>query len=235
MSTPSTEIIKNKAKVHTVYKRADGKRVPSATTILGVINKRGLVHAAWELGVQGIDHEAYWSELAEIGTLTHAMIYAHIKGNKPEDIMAEHSPSIQDKAQNCFISYLEWERGHKIEPILMETPLVSEDFSFGGTPDFFGYIDGALTLMDFKTGKGVWPEHFYQLAAYRQLLEENGYLFGENDTGILRLNLNRFLILNVQRSESEAYYEKLKTDVSACWMVFLDALNLYKDMQKAEK
>src|SRR5690606_31028805 len=78
-------------------------------------------------------------------------------------------------AENALIKFLNWRRAHDFVPILLETPLVSEEHRFGGTIDAYGLLDGAPALIDLKTGRAIYPEMVYQLAAYRQLLIEHGY------------------------------------------------------------
>ena len=38
---------------------------------------------------------------------------------------------------------------------------------YGGRVDWVGELNGAMTLIDFKTSKGFYPEYAYQTAAYR--------------------------------------------------------------------
>ena len=71
-----------------------------------------------------------------------------------------------------MLSYYAWKNSNKVEPILLEQSMVSEVYQYGGRFDFVGKVNGFLTLADFKTGKGIYPEFFYQLAAYNQMLWE---------------------------------------------------------------
>lgn len=73
-----------KTKIHTVYKTADGKRVPSVTTILGILNKPALLDWAWRMGCEGQDYKAVRDNAGDIGTLAHYLILCHLKGEKPE-------------------------------------------------------------------------------------------------------------------------------------------------------
>ena len=130
---------------------------------------------------------------------------------------AGHDPATIDLAENCYLSFLSWKQGKVIEPILMEEPLVSEAWRYGGKFDFYGRIDGRLTVLDLKTGKGIWPEHFYQLAAYGQLIWENGY---ERPTD--------YVVLNIPRSDSESFDVKTRTDVSREWELFRAAIIIYR-------
>ena len=51
-------------------------------------------------------------------------------------------------------SFYEWEKQHKLEPLILEIPLVSDIYGFGGTPDFIGKVDGNLEILDYKSGGG---------------------------------------------------------------------------------
>jgi len=58
----------------------DGKRVPGVTTILGKYKEAGgLIHWAWDLGMQNIDYRKVRDDAADAGTLAHAMVEATIR------------------------------------------------------------------------------------------------------------------------------------------------------------
>lgn len=162
------------AKTHIQYHLRDMTIVPGVTTILGILNKPALAPAANKLGLLGINSNIYWRELADIGTLAHYLILCHLKKVKPDT--SDYRKDVIDKAENSFLSYLEWEKGHKIEPLLLEIPQVSEEFRYGGTPDIVCHLDGYsfLTLIDLKTG-GIYREHYWQMSGYYRLLEDVGY------------------------------------------------------------
>ncbi len=210
-----------KNKPHTVYTLKDGTQVPGVTTVLGILNKPALAPAANKLGLLGINSTIHWRELADIGTLAHYLILCHLKGEKPDikDYRKDHI----DKAENSFLSYLEWEKGHKIEPVLLETPLVSEFWRYGGTPDCVCHLDGqeCLILLDFKTG-GIFREHFWQLAAYEKLLCQNGYLIREGR------------ILGIPRTVDESFDERIITNPSLGFKPFIGALGLYYAIREYE-
>jgi len=174
----------NKAKQHTVYKTKDGQRVPGATTITGILNKPALVAWANKIGLQGIEVAKYVDELASIGTLIHSMVEHHLKGLKLD--LNDYTPNQIDTAENGFLKYLEWEKQNHPKLIASELCLVSEEMKYGGTIDAIMEIDGKTTLVDFKSSKGIFPEHFLQVAGgYAPLVEENGYKI--DDIRILRI------------------------------------------------
>ena len=63
-------------------------------------------------------------------------------------------------------------RQHRVDVIAAECQVVSEIHRYGGTLDLVATIDGVPSLLDFKTGRGVYPEHRIQLAAYGQAWNE---------------------------------------------------------------
>ncbi len=212
----------NKSRVHTVYKTKDGVRVPGVTTILGELAKPALIHWAWDLGIKGIDYRVHRDELADIGSLVHDMILCDLKGKECDT--SEYSKKQIDRAENCFLSYLEWKRQRVLEPTLVEEPLVSEKFRFGGKPDFLGKIDGVMTLADFKTGKRLYDEHRFQLAGYRHLLADNGFPVPDE-----------YLLLNIGRDENEKFEELKRRNLTLESRVFLAALEIYKTKKEIKK
>jgi len=212
---------RTRARVHTVYKTEDGTRVPGVTTVIGVLNKPALVDWAWREGLAQRDYKATRDTAASIGTLLHYLIMCDLTGQTPET--DEYSKADIDKAETCLIKWWDWKDVHTLEAKLVETPLVSDVLGFGGTPDWFGLLDAVPTLLDFKTGKGIYPEYFIQLAAYQALLRERG--FSPQSLRILRLG----------RDESEGFEERVILQIGKQWQVFQHCLAIYqlqKDIKK---
>lgn len=64
-----------------VYRLKDGTRVPSVTTIISRFKESGgLVHWAWQLGIDGKDYRKVRDEAADAGTLAHALLECDHKG-----------------------------------------------------------------------------------------------------------------------------------------------------------
>lgn len=211
------------AKVHIIYKTSDGQRVPSVTTYLEVLAKPALIHWAWELGVQGLDYRKVRDQAGDTGTLVHYLILSALKGEKPD--LSMYSPQELATSVSPMSKFEEWRAGHILEPILLETPLVSEKYRFGGTPDFYGGIDGKLTLLDFKTGKDVYQEAFYQMAAYKELLIENGH------------EVEAIKILRIGKSDDEGFEERAIGNTESHFQLFLACQEIYelqKDIRKTK-
>lgn len=212
--------VSNKVKVHTKYYTNNGDSVVGVTTVLAILNKPYLVVWANRLGLQGIDSTKYRDKMADVGTIAHLLIMHHLKKATPD--LSEYSQHDINIANNCMKSYYEWEKHHQVEPLLIETPLSSDVYGYGGTPDFIGMTDGQLELLDFKTGNGIYPEYFYQISAYRQLAKERGY------------EINRARILRIGRDDSEGFEERLTTKFDLEFDLFLHCLSIY-NIQKELK
>lgn len=160
----------------TVYKNAKGERLPSVTTITGARKAgiEGLLVWANRLGQDGKDHREVRDSAAEAGTLAHAMVENSIHGRDPmEGVPDNLSPEVVVQAKNGFSAFEQWSRVMKVDYVATETPIVSELYQFGGTPDAIAKIDGRMMLLDWKTSNGIYGDYLIQLAAYRWLWEEN--------------------------------------------------------------
>lgn len=206
----------SKTKAHIVYKTKNDVKVPGITTVIGLLNKPALVKWANNLGLQGIDSSKYVDDKAAIGTLAHAMITDKLIGKETDT--SDYSKNQIDQAENSVLSFWEWEKDHKIEEVFFaERPLVSEAHKFGGTLDIYAQVNGQKEIIDIKTGKGIFDEHWYQVATLKILLEENGF----------KVDATR--IVNIPRSEDEGFLEKVVTEKENTqgWNIFYHLLQIY--------
>lgn len=179
-------------RAHQRYRLADGTIVPGVTTITGNWGgPGGLVRWANNLGLQGIDSTKYVDQTAQIGTLAHEMVQQHLGGPRVE--VQDYSPAQVDKAENALLKFFEWEKGHRLETLLIEEQMVSETCRYGGSVDWYGRLDGVPTLVDFKTSKSIHDGHRIQVSAYRNLLQENGH------------PVDRVVLLRIGRTDDEGF------------------------------
>lgn len=146
----------------------DGKRVPSVTTILGRFKESGgLIHWAWDLGMQNIDYRKIRDAAADAGTLAHAMVEATIR-SKPMPREGDYAPEMWTKAQSSFQAFSDWTRQTKLTPLETEIGLTCRCHMYGGCLDAM-LIQDQLAMGDWKTGNAVYVDHITQLAAYGHL------------------------------------------------------------------
>lgn len=209
-----------------IYKLADGTRVPGCTTVCGQFKQNpSLMNWAHRIGFDGAlelltakypdlevpDYEDCRTWMAERdsagakGTDVHDMISAFWRNE--EVIM------IGDIQTRSFKNFLKWTRQHTIVPVLVEKPLVSEKWEFGGQPDLLAIIDGLLTLPDVKTGKAVYDDIWYQVAGYDILLREHGW------------KPKRWAVLRLGKDGSWEY--EVRTEIKRPKRIFKDLLDIY--------
>ena len=166
----------------------NGKPAKGVTTVLQRLNKPALV--VWaaseakkyieanlkpgvaldEVEIQQLAKDAMWAHrnrkdtAAEMGTFVHQFLQDWIEGNpQPMPI----NPQLQ-KAVNAFIK---WYEKQTMEGNC-EQRLCSPTLSLAGTVDFVGQLDGKLTILDWKSGSGIYPEYLYQMGAYAEMYDE---------------------------------------------------------------
>ena len=209
-----------KSKAHIRYRNSNGKVIKGVSTVIdSVLAKPALVKWANNLGLQGIDSTKFRDEMANIGTLAHHLVMSQLTGTGKESIdvfMSDYSPNMWESAGNALKSFNNWMAQHEVELILAETPLISERYQYGGTIDLYATVDGVSTLVDFKTGSGIYKEARYQVAAYKNLLEENGY------------EVRQTRILKIGRTADEDFQDIVPACNEKHWRVFEHCLEIYE-------
>jgi hypothetical protein len=224
----SEKKLKQKSKQHIVYKQKAGNRVAGITGITKYLtNTSVLIRWGNKLGLEGVEVDKYVDELAQVGTCVHFMIECDLQEMEP-DLGAFTGDQI-DMARQCMTKYYEWKSQRELITIAMEKPLVSELHPFGGTGDWYGYENGELTYIDFKTAKGCYLEHKIQAVACTKLWEEH--------TGELPKNAK---ILRVGRSMDEGFEyidvpEYMKADMWKTFTLLCEVNELTKKIDPYKK
>lgn len=103
-------------------------------------------------------HQAYTDERSALGTQVHEVCESLIKGI-PVEIPKEIAGYIGQFSKFVMAKRPRW--------IESEVTVWSKVDGYAGTADAIAEIDGETWLIDFKTGKGVYPEYGMQLAALK--------------------------------------------------------------------
>jgi len=220
-----------KYSVHTIYKNSAGVRVCAVTTFLGVLAKPPVIHWAWEQGILGLDYRKVRDAASDTGTLTHYLIMNELaERDVRQELIDEYGKEAVDSTNIPMKKWHDWQKQHKLVPILVETPMVSEKYQVGGCPDFYGLVDGIPTLLDFKTGKNVYLEAFYQTAAYKEMIEEKGGLIcldGEWETRDWNYPIDSVKILRFGKTEDEGFEEREVTNLDKHFKLFRCCQQIY--------
>jgi len=103
----------------------------------------------------------------DIGTAIHEWIEYWIKGEKPE------LPD-DENIVNGITAFLKWQKEHKAKFTDSERLIYSKKYKYCGTLDAIAKIGKDKVIIDFKSSKGIYNDHYYQLAAYWNAVEEMG-------------------------------------------------------------
>jgi hypothetical protein len=174
-----------------------GEHLPAVTTIIGRLDKPGLVWWAAECAVEHIkkainfdspDPSTRWPELYEearkahdkikrsagdIGTVLHDIAidvqsYADAKAH-----VAQLPEEDRPVAWRCASSLKEWLDQQKFGACELERFVVSQDLRYAGKTDRFGVINDRMGVLDYKSGgEKIYPETWLQMAAYETALRE---------------------------------------------------------------
>lgn len=170
-----------------MYKQG-GVKVPSATTVLSMLDKPALI--PWAVNCtadyvtqcitgQGLlteeeirdflkkakkNYRTVSQKAAGIGTKVHDCIEAWLKkGEEPSLALPEEEQAWQ--------AWLEWYNEQDLTPVDLEVEIHGD--GYGGRLDLVCMLNGSKTLVDFKTSKGFYAEYPLQLAAYRKAYNRN--------------------------------------------------------------
>jgi len=148
------------------------------TAMLEVLSKPGARDPEFVLsavveavgGVKAADREK--QRAATIGTAIHAGIEWQLRTRLGEDAGPE--PVLPDAAAWAVESWKDWAKTIALEPLAIERTVYCEACGYAGTLDLYARVEGALTVVDWKSGRAIYPEAFLQNVAYRHAAERQG-------------------------------------------------------------
>lgn len=210
--------------VREIYKDADGRRVPSVTTILSRFKEAGgLMYWANQQGLEGRTLDEARAPAATAGTMAHELVEAHIHKRPLPELRGDADTTA--KAYAAFATYRHWAEMYTPEIRHTEVSLVSQAHRFGGRLDAVGTNgEGGLVLLDWKTSNAVYAEYLLQMAGYKILWEET-----YPDLPLVGFHLCRFA--KEQGDFSHHYFPSLTHESET----FLLMRHLYEEIKIVEK
>jgi len=148
------------------------------TAMLEVLSKPGARDPEYVLaavveavgGVKAADREK--QRAATIGTAIHAGIEWQLRTRLGDDAGPE--PVLPDAAAWAVESWKDWAKSIALEPLAIERTVYCDECGYAGTLDLYARIEGALTILDWKSGRAIYPEAFLQNVAYRHAAARQG-------------------------------------------------------------
>ena len=148
-----------------VYETPTGKKYPSVTSVLGMMDKSSLFE--WRKRVGEEEANRVSARAASRGTAIHSLCEDYLYGKNPV-------PSMFDQQVfNSIVPHLD-----RIDNIhALESKLYSDHLQVAGTVDCIAEYDGKLSVIDFKTSRRIKakediPGYFIQTSAYAVAFEE---------------------------------------------------------------
>jgi len=150
------------------YPRFDSQ-YPSVTTIIEAVLRMKQVEI-WRGRVGNMVADQKMKIGVEKGTRLHkASVFI---GTDTPDI-----PMDLNETEKELIDLVEeWHNDYVLEVISAEEELYSDRYKFAGTVDKRVRMRGdkvKTTTIDIKTGKGIWPGHYLQTAAYQYMANDH--------------------------------------------------------------
>lgn len=148
-----------------VYETPTGKKYPSVTSVLGMMDKSSLFE--WRKRVGEEEANRISARAARRGTVIHSLCEDYLYGKNPEPTMFDA------QVFNSLKPHLD-----KIDNIhALESKLYSDYLQVAGTVDCIAEFDGRLSVIDFKTARRLKTRdeihgYFIQTAAYAVAFEE---------------------------------------------------------------
>ena len=199
---------------HSTYVNNEKVEVPSATTILKILNKPFIAKWANSLGWKRQSYDKVLEESANKGTFVHELLHEYMfKEGKKFDIS---NPDIVNFIYENVNAFKDFEKQYEFKPLWGEKSFSIE--RYGGTVDLYCELNNKNTILDFKTSKRFYSSHFIQLGAYTQLLEENDLLVEQ--VAILRIHEGEFHIKIMSRQEIDKYIDIFNKLTDLFYMVY---------------
>jgi len=227
----------------------DGERVPSVTSIVGVLPKGGLVYWAAKLVAEAVADQASTVDAVRAlgrdvmvaalravpdqakrkagdrGSLLHELATGVVKG-EPSELIAD--PDIA----GCLAGLARWFDDVGFEAELIEHPVGSRAFGYAGRFDVIGSLERDRSerwLIDLKTSASVYGDTALQTAAYARA---DFHVVPGSDVELPMPRVDRIGVVHVQPELSELYD---LGDIDIAFNEFLNARALYvSDKRRAD-
>lgn len=114
-------------------------------------------------------HSIKKEQAADVGTQVHDWVEKFIKAKSKKDW-----PEIPKDPQvfNGITAFLKWVDEYEVKFISSEKLIYSKKYKYAGIMDAEAIIKRKTCVIDFKTGKAIYPEMRFQVAAYQAAVEE---------------------------------------------------------------
>jgi hypothetical protein len=169
-------------------------------------------------GVKAAEREK--QKASAIGTAVHAGIEWQLRNRLGECVGPE--PRLPDAATWAVESWKDWAQSVALEPLAIERVVYCQACGYAGTMDLYARVGGVLTVLDWKSGKAIYPEAFLQNVAYRHAASRRG------------MPSTQGLIVRLPKLVDDPAWEVMAVPETLGLEDFLAALRLWRWQRRAE-
>jgi len=127
-----------------------------------------------------LDPNAYRDRSGRQGSICHAAFEGDIYGDCDRLRIMQWLSMLNNTEEHpdrkrclaAWAAWCAWREAREVQFVATEVPMVSQRHRFAGTPDAIGYVNGELTVLDWKTSSGIYDDHLMQCGAYAILWAE---------------------------------------------------------------
>jgi len=162
-----------------------GTWLPSVTALLDAYPK-GAAYTMW-LKQTGMNASQILKEAGELGSEVHNAIDLFAKQGELSYLSADGKDMYTWSAWELICKAMEFFQMAQPEIIAHEFSFANDELGYGGTIDMVCRLNGAIWLIDYKSGNAVYESHFLQIAAYAKAWNLLNPQHKVERTGILHL------------------------------------------------
>lgn len=162
-------------------------------------NSDGLIRWAYDQAPTFDGYKDALTKTSEAGTEMHTAIEQYLRGECGLD-----NPNLPEGWVNFINKY-------DIEPIMMEERFYDNELMVTGQPDFFGWVNGVLSIIDWKSSKKPSLKHKIQGSIYAKNCYCDGVTAEQALVVAFGANTKqRFSVGSVNREQIENNYEAMR-------------------------
>lgn len=143
----------------------------------------------------GKEHYAVSKEARETGTEIHKIPEGILSGEKDIGTILERVEKTEVKLG--ALAFMQFQSKHKLKPQFLEKKVFSIKHGYAGTVDYYGELDGKITVLDWKSSKAIYDDYLIQVSAYANALVEEGYKVDQ--TAVVRLGKDGTFEIKIEK------------------------------------
>ncbi len=169
-------------------------------------------------------------EAGEIGSSIHELIEWETRRRMGQGVGVR--PKAPEEAEAAFLKWVKWADDSQAKFVFLEQAVWNEKVGYAGRMDATAEVkwpdqDAPIyTLIDYKSGKAIYPEAILQVSAYREAIRSMGHRIPD-----------RAIIIRVpkQKTDPEVETREVLTDeLDAAFVTFRAVFHLYRWMKQHE-